>query len=80
MMSLCAREATKSFTSSERVVFPSLGAETLERANRRSAGGPIALGLPLKITVSPDKTFFTVALLTIMKIKNYEKKRGKGLN
>jgi hypothetical protein len=58
-------------------VLPNLGAETLESAKRRSAGGPLALGLPLKITVSPDKTFLTIALLTMMKkiikVKNKQK-------
>jgi hypothetical protein len=46
-------------------VLPNLGAWTLERANSLSAGGPPALGFPLKITVSPDNTFFTTALFTI---------------
>lgn len=59
----------RSLTSSDRVVFPNLGAWTLDKAMSLSAGGPLALGFPLKITVSPDKTFLTVALFTMIIIK-----------
>lgn len=50
-------------------MLPNLGAWTLDKAKSLSAGGPLALGFPLKITVSPDKTFLTVALFTIFKKK-----------
>jgi hypothetical protein len=66
-------------TSSDRVVFPNLGAWTLDKANNLSRGGPFALGLPLKMTVSPDNTFFTTALFTIfffLRKRKKEKKRN----
>jgi hypothetical protein len=43
-------------------VFPSRGACTFDRASNRSAGGPLGLGFPRRMTVSPDNTLFTKAL------------------
>jgi hypothetical protein len=48
----------------------------LDKARSLSAGGPLGLGFPLKMTVSPDKTFFTTALLTILFIFS-KKKEGR---
>jgi hypothetical protein len=58
-------------------VLPNLGAWTLERANSLSKGGPPVLGFPLKITVSPDNTFFTTALFTILYIYIYVKEKER---
>src|ERR1700709_2412415 len=56
----------RDLTSSSLSLLPSLGACTLLKARRRSAGGPLALGLPLKMTVSPERTLLTTALFCTM--------------